>query len=495
MVQNIPDELYEKVQLENWEFKLVRTPEICRMEQIKQLGLSYLSFPARHTRYEHSIGVAHLTKLLTEHLKRISTDPVKKELDDHRNLLRAASLLHDCGHTPFSHTLDGLIEMLFGKNHETLSSEIVECSKSIGGILKKAGVSVEDVASILLPDKQFHIAYIQDIVQGDTDVDRIDYLKRDAFHTKRSAGVVDHESLIESMCIEEIEPKDYERTLRAFEDNLVDEQGKREILTQITKVDKTLGDRTAKFLDDIEKKAAEILKEHHVVLDFERRHAAIGLLMTREVMYPLLYRYPTTRAYENVFTKVVEYCINDNLIEPSPLYDAEKLVECCNSGQLINDVSLETQLRKQSDSYVKKMLRTLDARKPMLEAFRASFWDLRNLKPTIREIAYTRNPQKKYHLLKGIIEKIASEIGLDYWHVFIDIYSIKEEKGLVNALVRLPDNRIVTLAEASSIVDGLRNSPVENWEAVVRLPEKVNGKEFAYDQSIRRKIKQIMMIS
>jgi hypothetical protein len=76
----------------------------------------------------------------------------------------------------------------------------------------------------------------------------------------------------------------------------------------------------------------------------------------------------------------------------------------------------------------------------------------------------------------------------------IDILPIKEQKGLANALIELPNGEVKPLVEASSVVYGLRNSSIENWCAVIRMPEKVDGKDFAYNQKVHDKIADIFFV-
>jgi HD superfamily phosphohydrolase len=492
----ISDKLYGEIRLEDWEYKLATTPEMQRINGIKQLGLSYIQYPgANHTRYEHSLGVTHLVGMVIDHIIQTSSSEIKKEVGRYKNCLRATALLHDCGHSPFSHTLNELTETLSGKSHEKISAEIVQCSSRISNILKSNSVEVDDVVAILVPIDGFHIPYMQELISGVIDVDRIDYLNRDSERTNTAHGIIDYRSIISSMKIKTILPEGYDKTVKALKGKLVKEdEGIEKILTEMAKVDRKLAETASKALDEVDKRAAEILKESHIVLDSGVRHSAIGLLMAREVMYPLVYRNPETRAAEGVFTKMVEYCIEKNFIDPHILYDAQTIVKNCDSNILINDGYLESLIRNVNDSYIKEMLRFFDSHNFLYPAFQAAFWDVKRLRQRIRDIIYSTDAKRRGILVKELLNDISSQVDIDYWHMTIDILPIKEQKGLANALIELPNGEVKPLVEASSVVYGLRNSSIENWCAVIRMPEKVDGKDFAYNQKVHDKIADIFFV-
>ncbi len=493
---NVPDKIYRFVKLENWEHELTKTPEMQRTRGIKQLGLSYIRYPsATHTRYEHSLGVAHLMGLAIDQIANNSPRQIAEEIQEYHNCLRATAILHDCGHTPFSHTLDGLIEMMFGKSHEVISAELVQSSSKISSILEKNNGRLEDVLNLLLPSTEFPISYIQEIVSGDIDVDRIDYLNRDSHYTMTGYGVIDYRGIIDSMSVKSILPEEYDKTAEKLKKKLIrEDKGIEKLLTEITKTDTKLGEKTAKMLKKIDEKAIKILRENHIVLDFRVRHSAIGLLMAREVMYPLVYRHPETRAAEGIFNKIIEYCIEKGLIKPEIFYDPSTILENCEKSILINDGYLDSMVRNINDNYVKDMIRRLDSEDFFRVAFEATYWDVGRLRHAIKDIIYSSDQKKRYVMIKGLLNGISSEIGLDPKYITIDILQIKEEKGLVNALIQRPDGRIVSISEASSITQALRNSPLENWFSVVRIPEKLDGKQFAYSPKIREAIADLFFI-
>ncbi|MGZ7095649.1 MAG: HD domain-containing protein, partial [Methanobacterium sp.] len=90
----IRDSVHGNLYLDEFEIKLLDTPQMQRLRRIKQLGFTNLVYPgANHTRFEHSIGTMHIASQIADNI----------ELEeDHKKMVRCAALLHDVGHAPFS---------------------------------------------------------------------------------------------------------------------------------------------------------------------------------------------------------------------------------------------------------------------------------------------------------------------------------------------------------------------------------------------------------
>ena len=159
----------------------IDTPEFNRLRRIKQLGLAYYVYPsAVHTRFEHSIGVMHLAGKVGEVLR---VDSREKEL------LQLAGLLHDVGHVAFSHLMDYIL------TDKKLPLEIAEHEYRSIQILKKINErvkalserEVEMVGKMILGDVSGEEKpYLFEIVSNKRfglDVDRLDYIQRDLYHT------------------------------------------------------------------------------------------------------------------------------------------------------------------------------------------------------------------------------------------------------------------------------------------------------------------------
>lgn len=173
--------------------RLIDTPEFQRLKRIKQLGLSFYTYPSSvHDRFSHSIGVAHLLNLILSKLDTSSidsvilldksTNEVELSMDEFKLVIKVAALLHDIGHGPFSHAFEKVMKT----SHEEFSKGIISNSNSnIYKILKDTGNDKLDdniihwVSEII--DKTFSIYWGRDLITSQLDVDRMDYLLRDAY--------------------------------------------------------------------------------------------------------------------------------------------------------------------------------------------------------------------------------------------------------------------------------------------------------------------------
>ena len=204
----IRDSIHGDVFLSDLEFGIIDTPEFQRLRRIKQLGMTHLVYPsANHTRFEHSIGSLHLAGRIAGRL-----DIGAGEQEN----VRIAALLHDVGHGPLSHTSEELLARYLKQPHEGISREIIENS-SISQVLEDAGRSTTEISNIL-KDKS---GYLGKIISSGFDVDRMDYLVRDAHHTGVAYGIIDLDRIINTICVHNNTLVVTERGLRAVEALLV----------------------------------------------------------------------------------------------------------------------------------------------------------------------------------------------------------------------------------------------------------------------------------
>ena len=204
-VTTIRDALYDRVPVAEPELALIGTPAFLRLERVQQLGFAARVWPgARHARFEHSIGVYHLTRLAIAHLRRQQAGDWITE-DDARTI-GAAALLHDIGHYPFSHAVEELGYPIV--SHERVGRAIVE-SDPIAGILRGLwGVDPARVAAILDPDG-FELPdsdrILRGLLSGPLDMDKLDYLPRDAGACHVPYGGVDSLRLIDALSVAEVD--------------------------------------------------------------------------------------------------------------------------------------------------------------------------------------------------------------------------------------------------------------------------------------------------
>ena len=189
--------------------KILAHPAFLRLKSIRQLSFSQQVYPgANHTRFEHSIGVYHLMKLI---LQRILTNPLAESLqsenfffDNHTcKLLLASTLLHDIGHYPHAHVLEEQAPVHQGKSvfatHESLIDRFLfdsyEGFEPVSIILENEWlVDPVEVAGIITGKTE----RFKKLISGTLDPDKMDYLMRDAHHCNIPYGSIDIERLIES---------------------------------------------------------------------------------------------------------------------------------------------------------------------------------------------------------------------------------------------------------------------------------------------------------
>jgi uncharacterized protein len=179
-VKIIKDPVHGYVEVEDFALALLDSPALQRLRYVRQLGFSYLVYPgANHTRFEHSLGTMFLADVAC---RRFGLP------DDERILVTAAALLHDIGHGPYSHASEPLMEAFLDRTHDDIG-EIVE--EQAGDILRSCGIDPEELCAVVQGKHP-----LSGIIHGDLDVDRMDYLLRDAYYTGAPYGTVDAQRLI-----------------------------------------------------------------------------------------------------------------------------------------------------------------------------------------------------------------------------------------------------------------------------------------------------------
>ena len=205
------DPLYGYIHISKKELSLVDTPLFQRLRRIHQLALTKYVYPtAEHSRFVHSIGVMHCATSmfigLSEH--ELSQFNEAEKLNDLR-LLRYAGLLHDIGHLPFSHAAEK--ELLGGSSHEELGQYLV---LNYPKFIEVLGDDAKLISSILSKEVKAKYNLVHQIVSGQLDSDRADYLMRDSHacgvkygeydrnRYMQAFGVLDSES-VQHLCVNE----------------------------------------------------------------------------------------------------------------------------------------------------------------------------------------------------------------------------------------------------------------------------------------------------
>jgi len=180
----IKDSVHDHITVAGVAADLLDTPAVQRLRRIRQLGTVSLVYPsANHTRFEHSLGVYHLACEALDHLDVGGRDATR---------VRAAAMLHDVGHGPFSHTIEDLLHRRTGKYHDEVTDLLSR--GAVARVLDDHGLDPERVAALVRGEGR-----LGQLVAGELDVDRMDYLVRDAHHTGVPYGTIDHGRLVRAL--------------------------------------------------------------------------------------------------------------------------------------------------------------------------------------------------------------------------------------------------------------------------------------------------------
>lgn len=252
-------------------FEIIGHPYYQRLRRIQQMAMAQLVYPgAVHTRLHHSLGAYHLMCMALSELEDKGIAITKEE----KQAAKIAILLHDIGHGPFSHALEKVL--LKGVHHEDMSLLIMQSlNKIFNGQL--------DLAIQIFTNK-YNRPFFHQLISGQLDVDRMDYLSRDSFFTGVSEGVIGYERIL--------------KMVNVLDDELVVEE---------------------KGLNSVEK-----------------------FLLARRLMYWQVYRHKTVVASENMLVKIIEraqflFERSDNEIKTNTQLDTF----LGNFSGNIKDISLE----------------------------------------------------------------------------------------------------------------------------------------------------------
>lgn len=242
---------------------LIDTPAFQRLRRIKQLsGVQMVFHGAEHSRFSHSLGVYEVANRFLE------IPDIKHTLSEREQLLfLTAALLHDIGHGAYSHAF----EDVFLVNHEKIGARIIVENKEIREILNRVDDDfAKDVASIILKKGKFKI--IEQLISSQLDVDRMDYLSRDAYFTGAAYGKIDVDRLT--------------RVLR--------------------------------------------IKDGRVVFKLSGIHAIENYLISRYHMYWQVYFHPVARSYEVILEKIylrIRNLLNENYAFNSYVEPLRRLIK------------------------------------------------------------------------------------------------------------------------------------------------------------------------
>jgi len=428
--KTIHDPIHGSIKMEGFLLALLETPEVQKLHGIHQLGLAYLVFPgAHHTRLEHSLGVCHFAKRMSEELN------LPKE---ERLTVQAAGLLHDLGHGPYSHTLEHVLHMKLGIDHMELTKDIItgkhdsikdlkEGRERIHEILENAGLDPKKVASLVTGDdgkdnennielfskeKRDEKKYLAQIIHSPIDADQIDYLLRDSHYTGVAAGTIDNHRLLQTLA----------------------------------------------------------LHNGELVITKGGINALEGMLVARALMYSTVYFHKTVRIAEGMLARAVERIEKDRMLEFQSMIDSEFWSEMYSLGGF----QRETILRIKYRNLFKK-------------AFAIMVKDIKEMDEASRErLASLDNDKKRRQAEDEICKKAKIPEG----YVVLDLP--KKELFLSEPRIHKTDVKILEnkklrpLSKYSPLARSLQLRTVPDWALMVSTDKK-------YKEQVAKAAKRVLL--
>jgi uncharacterized protein len=193
----VRDPLWNTIRLDPVAARIVDTPAFQRLRYIRQLGFAFLVYPgATHTRFDHALGVYHLARsalrILSDRYGEAGLDP------EDWALIPYAALLHDIGHYAFSHALEELEADQLPGDHEAVSTQFFE-SDDLKEAMRPLGQgAAARIYALIRGESENPLA---GLVSGSLDLDKMEYLRRDARFCGVPYGEVDVDRMIQGLAL------------------------------------------------------------------------------------------------------------------------------------------------------------------------------------------------------------------------------------------------------------------------------------------------------
>lgn len=348
----IRDPLWETIHLDPTAVRIVDTAEFQRLRYIRQLGLAHLVYPgATHTRFDHALGVYHLTKTALRHLRERGGVPPEAWVGE--ELVPYAALLHDIGHYAYSHALEELETDHVPAHHEEVGQRFFS-SPSLRDALAPLGLTAPDRLSELIRGESD--IPLRGLVSGSLDLDKMEYLRRDARFCGVPYGEVDVSRLLQGL----------------------------------------------QLLQDPETGAYEVGVHEKAIAALE------SLLFAKYQMFRNVYWHHAVRAATALYKRIVEESVRGGLIDPEELIgptDEELLYQI---GRRVLEEESEV-----ADRIGSRWLPALRHRKLPKRAVELTAADLSGRQ--VEDWAVGDSPWKR-----AVEDDLAAEVGLEPGEVFID---------------------------------------------------------------------------
>ncbi len=375
---------------------LIDAKEVQRLRRIRQLsGVSMVFHTAEHTRFTHALGAYHMACLVLRNVEGIE---VLTEYE--RIIFLCAALLHDIGHGPYSHAFENVLLT----SHEDMTVKIITSPNTIvNKILNTYPGLVEDVAGVIAHKGKYPL--IESFVSSQLDVDRMDYLSRDAYFTGATYGTIDMHRLLRSMKV----------------------------------------------------------VNNKVLCRASGVHSIESYLMSRYHMYFQVYYHPVARAYELVLESIYERIKDLTKMDCEIPANIESFLKVIKNN---NDVEAYIDL---DDAYVNGFIKQLTkAEDPVLNRLANAFND-RHLfhyvdlanepdQSFLDQLKYKalHDPNGKYYYYENAVSAVAYLQN-----------NTKNKDYDINAIqVLLPNGEVKQLDEYSAIIKGLVSS---SYKKIIRI--------------------------
>jgi hypothetical protein len=348
----IRDPLWNTIRVDGTAIRIIDTPAFQRLRYIRQLGFAHLVYPgATHTRFDHAVGVYHLTVTALRLLRERGTAPPEAWEDE--ELVPYAALLHDIGHYAYSHALEELEPDSVPADHEEASGRFFQ-SAELRDALSSLGLAApERIHALIRGEGRIPL---RGLVSGSLDLDKMEYLRRDARFCGVPYGEVDVDRLIQGLVL------------------LPDPA-------------------TGLFEVGLHEKALSALE---------------SLLFAKYQMFRNVYWHHGVRAATALYKRIVEEAVRGGLLDP------EELV-----GPTDEELLYEIQRRAADDDggiaerLVSRWLPALRKRQLPKRALELTAADLKGLQ--VEDWAVGESPWKR-----AVEDELAAELGLEPGEVIID---------------------------------------------------------------------------
>ena len=418
-LKNIHDPVHGSIRVGGVFLDILNRHEMQRLRAVKQLDLSYMVFPgANHSRFEHSLGVYHLSGRMADAVGMSGADA---------DTVKAAGMLHDICHAPFSHTMEEITINRTGMDHMDLARKLItgdirtyreRDEDLLGGtcpiseILEDAGISSKEVCDLIAYPSSHNRGlsefsgeerrsffpsgdYPHQIIHGPVDADQMDYLVRDAHFTGVAFGTIDIERIL--------------NTIKVHNDRIVMEKG--------------------------------------------GMAAAEGLIVSRSLMYSSVYFHRTVRIIKKMVTKAVE----ESDLDVGDMYTWD-------DGDLISALIAE-------GGKPSKIVRSVINRR-LYKSSVTLFTE-----KTTDEIVSTLSQYADYRKRKFLEQEIADKAGIDISDVVVDIPSkstlqSKINIGKTDVSILSEDGRVRSLTRLSPIAKAIQSRDPFGWSLVVASPKE-----------------------